>query len=198
MGPSFPSVNQIDVIPSTIPQNNKPSTDREFSNLGGLSPAENSTSPQHDPIDSHRPLEMLPIDLGRNSGAVTEVPVWFLDLQYRTSTTTPDPMSPSATTVAPSVCQPVVLVPHPVNSNNFSISISVKNSWCMRLSLNRLCVSEEQRPCSFLPYGGPKHDFVDSRSVHPRSIRLATRDQVQFDRVCRHYNIHAAKGAFEE
>ena len=170
----------------------------KYSDLGVFPLPDNPISSRHDSPDLHQSAEMPPIDVEYNSGAVNEVPVRLPDPQHHTSTTTPVPTSSSTSTAMPFVRQPVVVVPHLVNSKNYSISVSVENSWCMRLSFTRLCVSDEQRTCTFLPYGGPKPDSVDSRSVDPRRLHLVTRDRVQFDRVCRQYHIYAAKGSFDE
>ena len=154
-----------------------------------MSPGGVSSPRNDDPDDLPRPADFNEVDptnseMNRRSPSGSPKP-----LLYRSTTTTPKPSSttvvpPPDTRILPSAPRPGLIVPFPIIPRNYSLSISLESSWCMRLSHLRLCVSDDQRSCTFLPYGGPKPEYANTRSLDIRDVNLAPRDQSQFERVC--------------
>ena len=97
----------------------------------------------------------------------------------RASSTTRSPIRLS-TTLRPSSSSPEPFSPKPREN---LVRISMKNFWCLRLSMQKLCVSDIGRSCVFLPYGGVTPGIVESRYLED-PISLGSRDQYQFDGVC--------------
>ena len=111
----------------------------------------------------------------------------------RGPSTTRGPIRMSSTLRPPS-SSPKLPSPKP---KEYLVRISMKNFWCLRLSIQKLYVSNIERSCVFLPYGGVTPEIVESRYL-AEPISLGSRDQYQFDGVCRSFRTYESKGAFED
>ena len=124
--------------------------------------------------------------------------------QWRLTTTPPPRMDRASSTTRSPIRLSTTLRPSSSSSKpsspktkEYLIRISMKNFWCLRLSIQKLCVSDIERSCVFLPYGGETPEIVESRYLaEPMSLR--SHDQYQFDGVCRPFRTYESEGAFED